>query len=59
MSDGGESLICCEEEARDEGTEADVVLFLAYSVPPGDYFIMGQQVLSRLDPAALREGHLA
>lgn len=49
VSDGGESLICCEGEARDERTEADVV-FPAYSVPAGDYFIMGQQVLSRLTP---------
>jgi len=61
VSDGG-SLICCEGEAKDEGTEADVV-FLAYSVPPGDYFIMGQRApLSRLTPeqrAALREGHLS
>lgn len=40
VSDGGESLICCEGEARDEGIEADVV-FPAYPVPPGDYFIMG------------------
>jgi hypothetical protein len=60
VSDGG-SLICCEGEAKDEGTDAEVV-FLAYSVLPGDYFIMGQRApLSRLTPeqrAALREGHL-
>ena len=59
--DGG-SLICYEGEAKDEGTKADVV-FLAYSVLPGDYFIMGQRaLLSSLTPeqhAALREGHLS
>lgn len=49
VRDGGESLIFCEGKARDERTEADVV-FPAYSVPPGDYFIMGQQALSRLTP---------
>jgi hypothetical protein len=56
----GESLICCGEEAKGERTEADVV-FPAYSVPPEDYYIMGQRALSRLPlekRAALREGHL-
>lgn len=57
----GESLICCGRGAQDEGAEADVV-FLAYSVPPGDHFIKGQRAPSRLTPeqrAALREGHLS
>ena len=56
VSDGGESLICCEGEARDERTEADVVVVPAYSVPAGDYFIMGQQALSRLTPPHYERG---
>ena len=55
VSDGGESLIFCEREAMDEGTEADAV-FLACSVPAGDYFIMGRQTLSRLTPPHYERG---